>query len=71
MQTHSYLMTGTFPWGGLRYAGRHFTSMDLLGLIHRWGEAWVVDACQSLDVLPYDNEIPVIENYLQENDIKY
>lgn len=64
-------MTGTFPWGGMRYAGRHFTSSKLLACVHTWGEAWVLDACQSLDLLPYDNELPKIEEYLQEHDIKY
>lgn len=71
MQTHSYLMTGTFPWGGIRYAGRHFTSSKLLVFIQEWSEAWVLDACQSLDLLPYDNELPKLEEYLQEHDIKY
>lgn len=64
-------MTGTFPWGGIRYAGRHFTSMNLLGLIQRWGEAWVIDACQSLDLLPYDDELEKLESYMIENDIKF
>ena len=71
MQEHSYLLTGTFPWGGIRYAGRHFTSSKLLCVIKEWGEAWVLDACQSLDLLPYDDELPVIEQYLHKHDIKY
>ena len=71
MQTHSYLMTGTFPWGGMRYAGRHFVSNKLLKMIQEWGEAWVIDACQSLDLLPYDNELSEIESYLIKHDIKY
>lgn len=71
MQTHSYLMTGTFPWSGIRYAGRHFTSSKLLIIIKEWGEAWVLDACQSLDLLPYDDELSKINNYLHEHDIKY
>lgn len=71
MQTHSYLMTGTFPWGGIRYAGRHFTSSKLLTCIQEWGEVWVLDACQSLDLLPYDDELQTIEQYLIKHDIKY
>jgi hypothetical protein len=71
MQMHSYLLTGTFPWGGIRYAGRHFTSTNLLKMIQEWGEAWVIDACKDLDLLPYDDELSVIENYLIKHDIKY
>lgn len=71
MEMHSYLLTGTFPWSGIRYAGRHFTSHNLHTLIKEWGEAWVIDACQCLDVLPYDDELQKIDGYLKEYDIKY
>lgn len=71
MEMNSYLLTGTFPWGGMRYAGRHFTSNKLLKMIQEWGEAWVIDACQSLDLIPYDDELSSIESYLIKHDIKY
>jgi hypothetical protein len=71
MEIHSYLLTGTFPWGGMRYAGRHFTSPNLLKMIKEWGEHFIIDACQTLDVLPYDDELEIINEYLIENEVKY
>lgn len=71
MQMHSYLLTGTFPWGGIKYAGRIFNSKKLFQTSQEWGEHILLDACQNLDVLPYDDELNNIINYLEEHDIKH
>jgi hypothetical protein len=71
MQMHSYLLTGTFPWGGIRYAGRVFNSQKLLKAIQENGQHILLDACQNLDVLPYDDELNNIVNYIEEHEVKH
>jgi hypothetical protein len=35
MIKHDYLLTGMFPWDGIRIAGRRFDSPELLAMMRR------------------------------------
>ena len=63
---HDYLLTGTFPWSGLRLAGRVFDSPELFAMMRR--QCLCADqvrhACADLDVLPFAEEVAAIEEHI-------
>jgi hypothetical protein len=66
MTKHDYLLTGTFPWSGLRLAGRVFDSPELFSMMRRQclSASCVRNACLELDVLPYADEVAAIEAHI-------
>ena len=66
MMRHDYFATGTFPWDGLRFAGRRFDSPELFEMMRRHClcDDQVKHACLDLDVLPYADEVAVIEEHI-------
>jgi hypothetical protein len=70
---HDYLLTGTFPWGGLRLAGRRFDSPKLLAMMRR--QCLCADqvrhACADLNVLPFAEEVAGIEEHILRTEAAY
>ena len=66
MMRHDYFATGTFLWDGLRFAGRRFDSPELFEMMRRQClcDDQVRHACLDLDVLPYADEVAVIEEHI-------
>jgi hypothetical protein len=66
MIRHDYLLTGTFPWDGIRIAGRRFDSPELLAMMRRQCVCadQVRHACADLDVLPFAEEVAAIEEHI-------
>jgi len=66
MMRHDYFATGTFPWDGLRFAGRRFDSPELFEMMRRQClcDDQVKHACLDLDVLPYPAEVAAIEEHI-------
>jgi hypothetical protein len=73
MTRHDYFATGTFPWGGLRLAGRRFDSPELFAMIKRQclSDNCVRHACADLDVLPFAEEVAGIEEYILRREATY
>jgi hypothetical protein len=73
MIRHDYLATGTFPWGGLRLAGRVFDSPELFAMMRRQClcDSQVLHACGDLDVLPYPESVAAIEAYICRREAAY
>jgi hypothetical protein len=73
MNRHDYLSTGTFPWGGIRLAGRRFDSPELFAIMRR--HCLCADnirhACTDLDVLPYAEECAAIEAHICRTEAAY
>jgi hypothetical protein len=70
---HDYFTTGTFPWSGLRLAGRRFDSPELLAMMKRQclSDNCVRHACADLDVLPFAEEVAGIEQYILRREAAY
>ena len=73
MTKHDYLLTGTWPWDGLRFAGRRFDSPELFAMMRRQClcDEQVKHACLDLDVLPYPAEVAAIEEYILRREAAY
>ena len=73
MTRHDYLATGTFPWGGIRIAGRRFDSPELFAMMRRQCVCadQVRHACADLDVLPFAEEVAGIEAYICRREAAY
>jgi hypothetical protein len=73
MIRHDYLLTGTFPWSGLRLAGRRFDSPELFAMMKRQclSDNCVRHACADLDVLPFAEEVAGIEEYILRREAAY
>jgi hypothetical protein len=73
MTRHDYLATGTFPWGGLRLAGRVFDSPELFAMMRRQClcDSQVLHACADLDVLPFAEEVAGIEEHILRTEAAY
>ncbi len=73
MIKHDYLLTGTFPWGGIRIAGRRFDSPELFAMMRR--QCLCADsvrhACADLDVLPFAEEVAGIERHILRREAAY
>jgi hypothetical protein len=70
---HDYFATGTFPWGGLRLAGRRFDSPELFAMMRRQclSDGCVRNACADLDVLPFAEEVAGIEQHILRTEAAY
>ena len=70
---HDYLLTGIFPWSGLRLAGRRFDSPELFAMMRRQclSDTCVRHACADLDVLPYPESVAVIEEHILRAEAAY
>ena len=73
MTRHDYFATGTFPWGGLRLAGRRFDSPELFAMMRRQclSDTCVRHACADLDVLPFAEEVAEIEQHILRTEAAY
>ena len=73
MTRHDYFATGTFPWSGLRLAGRVFDSPELFSMMRRQclSDGCVRNACLDLDVLPYAEEVAEIEAHILRAEAAY
>jgi hypothetical protein len=73
MARHDYFATGTFPWSGLRLAGRRFDSPELFAMMRRQclSDNCVRHACADLDVLPFAEEVAGIEEYILRREAAY
>jgi hypothetical protein len=73
MTRHDYFATGTFPWDGLRLAGRRFDSPELFAMMRRQclSDNCVRHACADLDVLPFAEEVAAIEAYICRREAAY
>jgi hypothetical protein len=73
MTRHDYLATGTFPWDGIRIAGRRFDSPELFAMMRRHGLCadQVRHACADLDVLPFAEEVAGIERDICRREAAY
>jgi hypothetical protein len=73
MTRHDYFATGTFPWDGLRLAGRRFDSPELFAMMRRQclSDGCVRHACADLDVLPFAEEVAGIEEYILRREAAY
>ena len=73
MTKHDYLLTGTWPWDGLRFAGRRFDSPELFEMMRRQClcDEQVKHACIDLDVLPYPAEVAAIEEHILRREAAY
>ena len=73
MIRHDYFATGTFPWDGIRLAGRRFDSPELFAMMRRQclSDTCVRHACADLDVLPYAEEVAAIEEYILRREAAY
>jgi hypothetical protein len=70
---HDYFSTGTFPWDGVRLAGRRFDSPELFAMMRRQclSDTCVRHACADLDVLPFPEEVAAIEEYILRREAAY
>jgi hypothetical protein len=70
---HDYFATGTFPWGGIRLAGRRFDSPELFAMMRRQclSDGCVRNACADLDVLPFAEEVAGIEQHILRTEAAY
>ena len=73
MIRHDYLATGTFPWDGIRIAGRRFDSPELFAMMRRQclSDSCVRNACLELDVLPFAEEVAAIEEHIVRREAAY
>jgi hypothetical protein len=73
MTKHDYLLTGTFPWDGLRLAGRRFDSPELFAMMRRQclSDSQVLHACGDLDLLPYPECVAEIEEHICRREAAY
>jgi hypothetical protein len=73
MTRHDYFATGTFPWSGLRLAGRRFDSPELFAMMRRQclSDNCVRHACADLDVLPFAEEVAGIEQHILRTEAAY
>ena len=73
MMRHDYFATGTFPWSGLRLAGRVFDSPELFSMMRRQclSDTCVRHACADLDVLPFAEEVAAIEGHICRAEAAY
>ena len=73
MIRHDYFATGTFPWSGLRLAGRRFDSPELFAMMRRQclSDTCVRHACADLDVLPFAEEVAGIEQHILRREAAY
>jgi hypothetical protein len=73
MTRHDYFATGTFPWSGLRLAGRRFDSPELFAMMRRQclSDNCVRHACADLDVLPFAEEVAAIEEHILRTEAAY
>jgi hypothetical protein len=73
MMRHNYFATGTFPWGGIRMAGRRFDSPELFAMMRRQClcDDQVRHACLDLDVLPFAEEVAAIEENICRKEAAY
>jgi hypothetical protein len=73
MTRHDYFATGTFPWGGIRLAGRRFDSPELFAMMRRQclSHNCVRHACADLDVLPFAEEVAGIEEHILRREAAY
>jgi hypothetical protein len=73
MIKHDYLLTGTFPWDGIRIAGRRFDSPELFAMMRRQclSADSVRHACADLDVLPFAEEVAAIEGHICRTEAAY
>ena len=73
MIRHDYFATGTFPWSGLRLAGRRFDSPELFAMMRRQclSDNCVRHACADLDVLPFAEEVAGIERHILRREAAY
>ena len=73
MTRHDYFATGTFPWSGLRLAGRRFDSPELFAMMKRQclSDNCVRHACADLDVLPFAEEVAGIEQHILRTEAAY
>ena len=73
MMRHDYFATGTFPWSGLRLAGRVFDSPELFSMMRRQclSDTCVRHACADLDVLPFAEEVAGIEQHILRREAAY
>jgi hypothetical protein len=73
MIKHDYLLTGTFPWDGIRIAGRRFDSPELFAMMRRQClcDSQVLHACGDLDVLPYPKSVAAIEGHICRREAAY
>jgi hypothetical protein len=73
MIRHDYFATGTFPWDGLRLAGRRFDSPELFAMMRRQClcDDQVRHACLELDVLPFAEEVAAIEEHILRAEAAY
>ena len=73
MMRHDYFATGTFPWSGLRLAGRRFDSPELFAMMRRQclSDTCVRHACADLDVLPFAEEVAGIEQHILRREAAY
>jgi len=58
-------------WEGISLAGRVFKSVPLFNLCQEFGTAQVRDACLSLDLLPYSEDLAEIRNECQRQENSY
>jgi hypothetical protein len=73
MIKHDYLLTGTFPWDGIRIAGRRFDSPELFAMMRRQCVCadQVRHVCADLDVLPFAGEVAAIERDICRREASY
>jgi hypothetical protein len=73
MIKHDYLLTGTFPWDGIRIAGRRFDSPELFAMMRRQCVCadQVRHVCADLDVLPFAEEVAAIERDICRREAAY
>jgi hypothetical protein len=73
MTRHDYFATGTFPWSGVRLAGRRFDSPELFAMMKRQclSDNCVRHACADLDVLPFAEEVAGIEQHILRREAAY
>jgi hypothetical protein len=73
MTRHDYFATGTFPWDGLRIAGRRFDSPELFAMMRRQclSDGCVRHACADLGVMPFAEEVAGIEQHILRTEAAY
>lgn len=73
MMRHDYLLTGTFPWDGIRIAGRRFDSPELFAMMRRQClcDDQVKHTCIDLDLLPYPECVAEIEQHILRREAAY
>lgn len=73
MTRHDYLATGTFPWDGIRLAGRRFDSPELFAMIkrHCLCASQVRHACLETGLLPFPADVAEIEAHILRGEAAY